>query len=393
MLRGGINRKSLNMTGKSINTSSIEELQLALQKLINADFKPTLAVVFMSISLDRKAVCQLLDDYNIAVFGVTTNGEFVNEDLNKQSVAVLLLDINPSYFKVLFQEFPEKNYRNTAKELAQRAKEQINHPAFLIAASHMETDGEQLLFGIEDAIGKQVNVFGGMAGDDYAFSEQFVFTNDRESIRGMVVLALDEEKVIMKGKATCGWKAVGTPKTVTKSIGNHVFTVDGEPVLDITAKYGGLGKLEEENSGVAMEIAVNFPLQLQREMGDPVMRPGLLIKWEDRSFVCSGSVPQGSKVRFSLPPDLDVMEKVIKGVEELKATEMPEADAVIVFSCGGRILSFGPMMNQEIEGVRKVWNAPMVGMFSNGELGRATGGNLEMHNLTTCVVALKEKLN
>jgi hypothetical protein len=381
------------MTGKSINTSSIEELQLALQKLINADFKPTLAVVFMSISLDRKAVCQLLDDYNIAVFGVTTNGEFVNEDLNKQSVAVLLLDINPSYFKVLFQEFPEKNYRNTAKELAQRAKEQINHPAFLIAASHMETDGEQLLFGIEDAIGKQVNVFGGMAGDDYAFSEQFVFTNDRESIRGMVVLALDEEKVIMKGKATCGWKAVGTPKTVTKSIGNHVFTVDGEPVLDITAKYGGLGKLEEENSGVAMEIAVNFPLQLQREMGDPVMRPGLLIKWEDRSFVCSGSVPQGSKVRFSLPPDLDVMEKVIKGVEELKATEMPEADAVIVFSCGGRILSFGPMMNQEIEGVRKVWNAPMVGMFSNGELGRATGGNLEMHNLTTCVVALKEKLN
>ena len=33
----------------------------------------------------------------------------------------------------------------------------------------------------------------------------------------------------------------------------------------------------------------------------------------------------------------------------------------------------------------------MVGMFSNAELGRATGGNLEMHNLTTCVVALKER--
>jgi hypothetical protein len=229
-----------------------------------------------------------------------------------------------------------------------------------------------------------------MAGDDYAFSEQFVFTNKQESKRGMVVLALDEDRVTIKGKATCGWKAVGTPKTVTKSIGNHVFTVDGEPVLDITAKYGGLGKIEKENAEAAMEIAVNFPLQLQREFGDPVMRPGLLIKWEDRSFVCSGSVPQGSKVRFSLPPDFDVMETVIKGVEELRATEMPEADAVVVFSCGGRILSLGPLMNQEIEGIRKVWNVPMVGMFSNGELGRATGGNLEMHNLTTCVVALKE---
>ena len=49
------------------------------------------------------------------------------------------------------------------------------------------------------------------------------------------------------------------------------------------------------------------------------------------------------------------------------------------------------MMTMEIEGVKKVWNVPMVGMFCNAELARATGGNLEMHNLTTCCVALKEK--
>jgi hypothetical protein len=48
------------------------------------------------------------------------------------------------------------------------------------------------------------------------------------------------------------------------------------------------------------------------------------------------------------------------------------------------------MMNMEIEGIRKLWNVPMAGMFSNAELARATNGNLEMHNLTTCCVALKE---
>src|SRR5687767_4981302 len=379
------------MKAKTIRGKSPGEIQKALQQTLDVGFKPTLAIVFMSISQDRNAVRKILDDEGILVFGVTTNGEFIDEDLSKKSVAVLLLDIKPSYFTILFAEYPEKNYREVAKAIAQKAQKSFSQPAFLVAASHMETDGEQLLFGFEDIIGKQVNVFGGMAGDDYAFSEQFVFTNNEESNRGMVVLALDEEKIIIKGKATCGWKAVGTPKTVTKSVGNHVFTVDNEPVLDITAKYGGLGILEEEDTNVAMEIAVNFPLQLQREVGDPVMRPGLLIKWEDRSFVCSGSVPQGSKVRFSLPPDFDVMEKVIKGAEELKATEMPDADALVVFSCAGRILALGPLMNQEIEGIRNIWNVPMVGMFSNAELGRATGGNLEMHNLTTCCVALKEK--
>jgi hypothetical protein len=147
----------------------------------------------------------------------------------------------------------------------------------------------------------------------------------------------------------------------------------------------------KEKTDFSVEVAAQFPLQLQREKGDPVMRPGLLIDWNDHSFYCSGTVPQGSKIRFSLPPDFDVIEKVINACEDLKATEIPDADAVIIFSCAGRLVALGPLIGEEIEGMRKVWNAPIAGMFSNAELARATGGNLEMHNLTACVVALKEK--
>jgi len=379
------------MKAKSIKGRSPEEIQSALNESMADGFKPTLAIAFISLKQDRDAICALLDKEGIAIFGASTHGEFIDEELEKGSFAILLLDINPSYFTILFAEYPGKNYREVASEIAKKAKKIFTRPAFLISASHMETDAEQLLFGFEDVVGKQVNVYGGMAGDDYAFQEQFIFTNNKSSNSGIVALVVDEEKIIIKGIATCGWKAVGTVRTVTKSEGNHVYTVDDVSVLDLTAKYGGLENIEKGNTQVAMEIAVNFPLQLQREVGDPVMRPGLLIEWEDRSFYCSGSVPQGSKVRFSLPPDFDVMEKVIKGVEGLKATEMPEADAVVVFSCAGRILALGPLMNQEIEGIKNIWNAPMAGMFSNAELARATGGNLEMHNCTTCCVALKEK--
>ncbi len=379
------------MIAKSIKGNSTEEFSAALTRICAGDFTPTLAIVFASVKQDRKAVTALLNDAGIQIFGITTNGEFIDESLGKESIVALLLDINPSYFTVLFAEYPQKNYREVAKEVAQKAKQTFTNPAFLVAGSHMETDAEELLFGIEDVIGKQVNVFGGMAGDDYQFKDQFVFTNNQESNRGMVALVFNENKIKIKGRATCGWKAVGTVKTVTKSVGNHVFTVDDVPVLDITTKYGGIVNIEEGNKDVAMEIAVNFPLQLQREVGDPVMRPGLLVKWEDRSFVCSGTVPQGSKVRFSLPPDLDVMEKVVKAAQDMKDTEIPDADALVIFSCAGRLLSFGPMMNMEIEGLKNIWNVPMIGMFSNAELGRATGGNLEMHNLTTCCIALKEK--
>jgi hypothetical protein len=380
------------MKAKSIRGKTPEEIKTALINSMADGYKPTLAIVFLSVSQDRKAINSLLDEHGIAIFGATTSGEFIDETTEKGTVVMLLMDIKKEHFQIYLDEFPQKNYREISSGIAQKAMEKFSKPAFLISGSHLETDAEQLLFGFEDIAGKEVNVYGGMASDDYTFTEQFVFTNGLESNQGIVVLALDEEKILIKGKATCGWKAVGTEKTVTKSEGNHVYTVDDVPVLDLTAKYGGLENVSPENTGLLLDIAANLPIQLQRAKGEPIMRPGLLVDWNDRSFYCSGTVPQGSKVRFSIPPDFDVMEKVIDGVKELKETEMPEADALVVFSCAGRILAFGPMMNMEIEGLKKIWNVPMAGMFSNAELGRATGGNLEMHNLTTCCVALKEKL-
>jgi hypothetical protein len=77
------------MKAKSIKGKSTEEIQSALQHCmtdarpddtVGRGFKPTLAVVFLSISQDRNAICKLLHNYGIAVFGVTTKGEFIDEE-------------------------------------------------------------------------------------------------------------------------------------------------------------------------------------------------------------------------------------------------------------------------------------------------------------------------
>ena len=351
-------------------------------------YKPTLACVFMSVKHDREAVNKVLDEAGIAIYGATTNGEFTGEGISSGEIAVMLLDINPSYFHIVFDEFSEKNYIQTTRAIATKALEKFAHPSFLIAGSNLNTDAEELLHGFEDMLGTQVNVYGGMAGDDFAFLEQFVFTNNKSSNNGIVAIVLDEDKISIKGRATSGWKAVGTEKTVTKSVGNQVYTIDDTPVLDLVMKYGGLENVTAENFALEHSTTLNF--QLQRETGDPVLRAGLLVDWSDHSYYCSGSVPQGSKVRFTLPPDFDVIEKTIKGSEELKATEIPETDALL-FNCAGRLLALGPLISEEIEGIRRVWDVPIAGMFSTAELARATNGNLEMHAFTACTVVLKEK--
>lgn len=378
------------MNVKSIKGKSVDEIKIFVDQSTEGGFSPTLAIVFASAIHDRKAIGDVFSENDIQLFGVTTNGEFIDEETEVGSIAVMLSDLNNDFFDIILKEYPDQNYRDVSESIARKAREKFADPAFLLGISHAAVDGEEILHGLKNICGSDVNAFGGGAGDDYKFKETFVFTNGAESNQGMVVLIIDQDKVIVNGVATCGWKAVGTEKTVTKSKGNHVFTIDNIPAVEITAKYGGLD-LSPDNQDSLIDLAANFPLQLQREKGDPIMRPGLVVDWDDLSYYTSGKVPQGSKVRFSLPPDWDVMEKVVNGVKKLKDEGMPEADALVVFSCAGRILSFGPMMNAEIEGIKKVWNVPMVGMFSNCELGRYAGGDLEMHNLTTCCIALKEK--
>jgi hypothetical protein len=379
------------MKAKSIKGKSVEELKSALAKTISSDFRPTLAVIFSSVSQDLKGIGEVVDAEGIAIFGCTTNGEFIDEQTETCSWVMLLMDLNPDYFQIHLEEYPDKNYREVARIMAEKVGVSFKTPAFLIGVSHLETNGEEILHGFEEVFGQETNLFGGLAGDDLGFKDTFVFTNGKISNCGIVCLALDESKVEVQGIATCGWKAIGTEKTVTKSEGNHIYTVEGIPVLDITAKYGGLENVSPDNESLYMELICNFPLQLQREKGDPIMRSGVFVDWTDHSFISNGSVPEGSKVRFSVPPDWDVMDKVVKGVEQLKKERMPEADALVIFSCAARIIALGPLMSEELEGIKKVWQVPMAGIFSSGELGRPTGGNLELLNLTTCCVALKEK--
>jgi hypothetical protein len=58
------------------------------------------------------------------------------------------------------------------------------------------------------------------------------------------------DKLIIKGKATCGWKPMGTEKIVTKSEGNRVYAIENISPLDMTKKYSGLENLTKENPDI-----------------------------------------------------------------------------------------------------------------------------------------------
>ena len=123
------------MKAKSIKGVSIEEIQSAVQQSMSDGFKPTLAIALVSIKQDRNAICKLLNDEGITIFGATTNGGFIDDEIEQGSAAILLLEMNPDYFTILFEEYPNKNYREVAAGMATKTMERFAHPSFLLPAA------------------------------------------------------------------------------------------------------------------------------------------------------------------------------------------------------------------------------------------------------------------
>ena len=384
------------MQAKSIKGNSAEEIKDALQQSMTDGFKPTLAFVFISIKNDIDAVCMLLDQQGIQIFGTTTGGEFIDGDISAGAIAILLLDMNPSHFKILLQDYRDKDPEAVAKEMAVKAKEKFKNPAFIISNSFHSAGesahllGDLVVKAIESVTGKDIIIWGGRAGDDFVFNETVVFTNHHSTKRGILLLVLDGDKILVRGEAASGQKPVGTEKIITKAIDNWIYEIDHKPAAEMVLKYLGLN-LTQEEAEKFNPTDNNVVFSVSRDKGDPVLRGAGLFDWKNKSIYLLGSIKEGDKVRLTLPPDFEVVEEVSKNAERIKQEEMPEADALLMFSCIGRLAQFGPLVGDEIEGVRKAFNVPMAGFFTYGEFGRTKNGNNEFHNNTCCWVALKEK--
>jgi hypothetical protein len=382
------------MKARSIKGQTPEEIRNALQQAMAEGFKPTLAFVFISIHNNRDAVTAILDQHNIQIFGATTGGEFIDGDIGSGGIAILLLEINPQYFTILFHDYRDNDLIAVAKEMAALAKAKYEHPSFILSASMNILEvaelqlGDPLIKAIESVTGPDTIIWGGRAGDDFAYQETEVFTNHVCTKRGIIMLVFDGEHILVRGEAASGLKPVGTEKTITKAIDNWIYELDGQPAADLVLKYLGINMTREEAETYFPKDGIM--LSVSREKGDPVIRGVGMFNLKDNSFSSLGNIRVGDKIRLTLPPDFELIEEVGNNAVKVQR-EIDDAGALVMFSCVGRLSQFGPLIGDEIEAVRKAFNVPMAGFFTYGEFGRTRNGNNEFHAGTCCWVALKEK--
>ncbi len=383
------------MKAKSIAGKNPEAIRSALEQAAAGGFQPTLGLVFVPSHFEYAGIVDVLDARGIAIFGANTPDKFTDQGMENDAATILLMDLDPAYFRVVLKSFPTSDYESgvkIARDIARIGKAQFDQPAFIVSVSQSEVPGEAVVEGFLSGAGDAAPVIGGLSGGKPYWPDHAVFTNKEQSRQGIICLIIDQGRVELQGLAVSGWKPAGTPKTVTSSEGNWVYTIDDEPALNVLLRFTGAKVDPNDSDDLLRQIGNPHPLQVIPQAGSPVMKPPILFNRETGAVMCGGHIPAGAKIRFSLPPDFDIVETVIDSARDLKERALPEAEALLVFSCIGRQITLGPLMDEEINGLNAVWKIPMAGYFSLGEFGATKDGKATYQGTTCSWVALKEKL-
>jgi len=370
--------------------SNVEDFKTLINNELDKGFEPNLCIAYTDSLFPYQDIVTILDEHNIQLLGITTAGEIADAEVHTNSFSGLLFDICPEYFNIVIESFEEGLEKETAEKIAFKVKEKFANPGVLIYASGIGTNGDAIVSSLRNSLPEETGIFGGLAGDSFRYTNISVFTTEKENQSGLVAIIFDCDKMRMTGDSFSGWDALGKTHTITKSERNIIHEIDGIPALELFESYfGNLDYVKQENSDTLFLIPGIYPLKVD-ENSNEYMRSVLLYDGENKSLILAGEVKNGHTFRFCPTPNFDAVKNTVSHFKKL-ADRTGEVDCVIINTCAGRKVAFGPMFGREIKHIYEIWNVPTSGILTLGEIGNFPGTTTYgFHNVTCNVLTLTE---
>ena len=254
-----------------------------------------------------------------------------------------------------------------------------NTKVVITFADGLNTNGEEFLQGCA-VCDKDIVISGGTAGDNGELKRTFVFDKNEILDHGAVGVALDSTELHIATHYDFDWMPIGKKMTVTKSEGNRIYELDGEPVVDVYGKYLG-----EDVAKLLPKIGIEIPLIFEKD-GVTIGR-AVLAKHEDGSLTFAGNVEEGTEARFGIGNFEMIMRNNGLHIQKLIQTLEHKPEAIFIYSCMARRRFLDIAAKKEFESVAKV--ATVSGFFTYGEFYHYHQHN-QFLNETMTFLALSE---
>jgi hypothetical protein len=314
------------------------------------------------------------------IVGCSTGGQIRNDEVFDDEVAAVALSFRATRLRLVCQDVPAAEFSRRVGEALGRDLADDDLSAIFVLSDGLNVNGSELVAGIAGVVGNAVPVTGGLAGDGPLFEMTLVGADGPPRDRLVAAIGLYGDVVQIGHGSAGGWDVFGPRRRVTRSVGNVLYELDGEPALDLYRRYLG----EEDSRGLP-STALLFPLRVY-EPDRPdhnIVRTILGVDREARSMTFAGDVPEGwvaqaaRQTHAGIPVDANGGDQV-----------------ALLVSCIGRRLLMGQSTVDEVEATAAELgdNVTRIGFYSYGEISpHSASGVCQLHNQTMTITTISEK--
>ena len=313
--------------------------------------------------------------------GCTTSGNIMDGRLNKSHITITCTIFDDPDTKVEVVQMPLTE--ETEPMVSSQIKQMVEERPWVKAVEMLVTiRGLSMTKFCEDLseINEDIKLFGGGAfSDDLNEVSSFVFSSGHDCSEHAVVFTLfGGDSLSVYSEWVTGWRPLGRKLKITKADHAVLQELDNKPAYDIYYKY-----LNIRNDEEFFKHTLEFPF-IYEHNGIDILRAPTACN-EDGSLVMTADIEEGVEAYMAYGDPWTILEQVNE--TGLKLSQF-EPQSIFLYSCAARRTFWGNEgSNRETSPFQDI--APTSGFYTSGEFMR-TGKNLNQHNVTLLVTAMRE---
>ena len=380
--------------GHSEDLDSADAIAEALDQCAEtlAGKTPQAGLLYAGIDHDHQALLDGIEARypGIQLIGCTTHGEMSSGGFAEDSVVLMLFHSDRVQFRAGIGLNARTN-PDVAGQAIAMALDGLDAPVRLCVAfpDGVVSEGmvgiirDGIIGALGEALGPDVPVCGGMAGDQIRFSRTYQFFNGAVHSESMPVLLFAGPLDVAVGVAS-GWEPVGEDHRLTDMDGLVIAGIDGERPRDFWMRYFGSADLSgtrnyfavyPDAGGGSEEFYLCGPSHFQENGSMVTMNPavgGTRIRFADgtRDGVLNGATSSAARARKGYP--------------------VATPEAALVFSCAARHMVLGTWVVQEVDRFQEQIgvDVPAIGFYTYGEICPLPSSPTPVHHVCTFVTVL-----
>ncbi len=360
--------------------------------------KPDFVFMFSLIGHDQKILLQSVrkETGYAPLCGCSGEGIITHGVANETNygVAVMCITSDELRFKSMLSTDIELNSLDAGRHLAEVVNAHTGNDAIaLFLFPDVMVNFDKLVAGLEDSLGSDrlLPVLGGLAADNFIFKRTYQYCDDEVVSNGV-------SGALMSGTGRIAWGVnhgcvpIGNERIVTRSEQNHIYEIDGQPVLSILKEYLDEGTIDNwAKALIHLSIGLKAPAHMA-DYDDYLIRFMPAKDDEKGCIILSAEIPEGTSIWITRR-DQDLVargiDKISHQIKQQLGIHQPKL--ISHFDCAGR----GKVLFREPEKLSVLNNLqqalgkeiPWLGFYTYGELCPVGGHNC-YHNYTAVVAAV-----